>query len=587
MLAQLSHWILIATLSQAPPEAAWLNAIPADVDVAIRTRGLEASIHDFVAMLNAMNPAWGKMAEDGTAAHLAEMGQKHGEHAVKSPWVGLIRLGDGAAEGGMPFAILVGSNRYPEVLKELVGGKDPDVKHQDGNYDAFDGPEGQGTWYAAKGPGIVAFGPSKALIASIAKPGGKTLDKILNDSAAKPFLSGDVGVYVNAAALATRYADQIEQGRQAFMGALDQAAQQPGGEAMMKSVKDIYGGLFDSIKYADALTLSLDVAEKGLHLTGVFNVKADAPAAKSISGIHTSPATALGNFPSGSLAYLYMDLESKTFEQLKGMSLRMLSAGKPSPELEKAMAELDGLGRIESLASVSFANGMSMFSDMTVSDPKKYVAAQVAMLQAMKGSGGPLNLFKDVKVDHDIQAYQGLNFTRIATSLDMDKLSQLGGNNPAGGEAVKSMMKSMYGGDTFTYWYGTDGKRLFQVMGPSWESVKPQIDGYLKGAGGIGETPGFKAVRSELPAQASLLAMIESQSLARMYANLFATMFKNPDLKVGDDLPKEPAFLGMSVTPRPPVGYEIHLVIPSSVGTVVDKGLVPIFRGLQPPGANP
>ena len=586
MLAQLSHWILIATLSQAPPEAAWLKVIPADVDVAIRTRGLDATKDDFIAMLKAMNPDWGKMAEDGLAPHLDEIRQKHGEHAVKNPWVGLIRLEDGAAEGGMPFAIIVGSSLYQEVLKELVGGKEPEVKHQDGDYDAFDGPEGQGTWYAAKGTGIVAFGPSKALIASIAKPDGKTLDTVLKDSAARPFLSGDVGVYVNAASLTKRYADQIEQGRQSFMAAMDQAAQQPGSEAMMKVVKDFYGGLFDSIKNADTLILSLDVAEKGLHLTGVLNIKPDAPAAKSISGIHASPATTLGNFATGSLAYLYMDMESRTFERLQGMSLRMLNSAKPSPELEKAMADLHGLGRIESLASVSFVKGMSMLSDIAVSDPKKYMAAQEAMLQAMKGGGGGLKLYKDVNVERDIQTYRGLKFTRVVVTLDLDKLTQLGANNPGGGEGMKSMMKSMYGGDTLTYWYGTDGKRLLQAMGPTWEAVKTQIDGYLRGEVGIGDTSGFKTVRSELPEKTSLLVMIDSQSLTRWYAGLFAAMLKNPNLKVGDDLPKESAFVGASVTPRPPVGYEFHLVIPSSVGTVVDKGLMPIFRGMRAPGAN-
>ena len=52
-------------------------------------------------------------------------------------------------------------------------------------------------------------------------------------------------------------------------------------------------------------------------------------------------------------------------------------------------------------------------------------------------------------------------------------------------------------------------------------------------------------------------------------------------------MPKEPAFLGVSLTPQPSEGYEFHLVIPSPVGTVIAKGVVPIFQGLAAPGANP
>ena len=173
MLAQLSQWILIATLSQAPQEADWLKVIPADVDVAIHVRGLDAVRNDAVAMLKAMSPEWGKMAEDGTEAHLAQIREKHGEHALKAPWVGMIRLGDSDVPGGMAYGIVVAADDYKGFLAGLMGGKAPDLKHQDGGYDAFEGPEGQGTWYAAKGPGIVAFGPAKGLIASIARPSGK------------------------------------------------------------------------------------------------------------------------------------------------------------------------------------------------------------------------------------------------------------------------------------------------------------------------------------------------------------------------------------------------------------------------------
>lgn len=258
----------------------------------------------------------------------------HGEAALKTPMVGLVRLGDDGA--GPPFVVMLLSDNYKGLLKDFNGGQDPDLKKEEGGYDAFDGPGGMGTWYAVKGPGIVAFGPSKGLIAAIAKPHGKTLDAVLGGSTAKPFLSGDLGVYVNATALTVRYGDQIEQGRQLFIGALDQAAQQqPGQEGMMKFVKDFYGGIFDSIKNADIIVLSLDVAEKGLHLTGVLNVKPDAPAAKTIAGIHASPAATLGNLPVGAMTYIYMDMEAKTFERLQNMSLKMMGSAKPSPSLRR------------------------------------------------------------------------------------------------------------------------------------------------------------------------------------------------------------------------------------------------------------
>jgi hypothetical protein len=575
MLAHLTHWILFGVLAQAPSEAALLKAVPADVDVAIRTRGVESTRDDLVAMLKAMNPEWGNMAEGALSAQVAQLREKHGAHAAKSPFIMVMRMGDGG--GPPPFAVVVPSGNYKGTLSELSGGKDVELKHQDGDYDMFDSPDGNGSWYAAKATGVVAFGSSKELIAAIAKPGGKTLDSVLTGPSAKTFLGGDLGVYVNAASLTKRYADQIDQARQFLMNALDQAAQQAGNAATMEMVKEMYGGVFDSLKYAEGLTLNLDAGEKGLHLAGFLKVTPDV--AKAISADQMSDAASLGKLPVDEMAYVYMNVSAKMFERLQGMSLKMLNpGGKPSPEVEKATAALHGMGRIESLGFASMVKGMRSLNDFKVDDPKKYVEANIAMLKAMSGGEGQLPIYKDIKIEPDSQKHQGLTFTHVALTMDIDKLAGLAGNVPGQAES----MKAMFGDGKFSYWYGTDGKRLLQVIAPNWEDARTLIDGYLKGEHGVGETAGFKTVRAELPREGSILALVEVQAVIRMYVNLFATILKKPDLKVPDDMPKDPTFLGASLTPHPSEGYEFHTVIPSSVGTVIAKGVVPIFQGLAP-----
>ncbi len=131
---------------------------------------MEATRDDVLAMLKAMNPDWAAAAEGPLSHALDEMRQRHGEHAAKSPFLALVKFGDeGGAGGPPPFAIVVPSDNYKGTLAELNGGKEPELKHQDGDYDEFAGPDGNGTWYAAKAPGVVAFGPSKEMIAEIAK----------------------------------------------------------------------------------------------------------------------------------------------------------------------------------------------------------------------------------------------------------------------------------------------------------------------------------------------------------------------------------------------------------------------------------
>ena len=79
------------------------------------------------------------------------------------------------------------------------------------------------------------------------------------------------------------------------------------------------------------------------------------------------------------------------------------------------------------------------------------------------------------------------------------------------------------------------------------------------------------------------MALVSAQGLVRMFASQFAATLNKPDLKAPGDLPKEPVLFGVSLTPRPPSGYEFHLVVPSQVGPIFEKGLVPLFQSITPP----
>ena len=583
MLVSLSMWILAVSLGQSPApvaaDAGWLKAVPADVDVAVRTRGVDATHADLMAMLRIMSPTLAERAEQGLTDPLAQFRQKFGEAAARTPWVGLIRIPAPAGEGRPPFAILVLNDDYPGVLKGMEGGKDPELKHQEGGYDAFKTRNGEAA-YAVKGPGFVAFGPDQALIGAIAKPGEKTLDKALTPALTQQFLAGDVGVYVSAGALVARYSDQIDQARQTFMGALDQAGQKAGNAGTMNAAKEIYGALFDSLKDAEALTISVDVAGEGLSLAGVLTVKPDTALAKAGAQAASGTAADLAGLPPDASFYVYMNMEASTVHRLQGMSMRLMNpGGKPTPDQAKALALLDEVGRLATVGSVTFDGGMRGMNVTHVADPKKYIAACQANIQALKGGDAPSHVYKDVKIESDVENYQGLTFSHVLVTLDFDKLAQVNPNNPGGAAAVKSM----FGGETMNSWLGTDGQRVFQVTAPTWNDVKAQIDTFLRGNAGIGTVAGFKSVRSRLPEQANLVVLVSAQGLVRMFATQFAATLNKPDLKAPGDLPKEPVLFGVSLTPRSPSGYEFHLVVPSQVGPIFEKGLVPLFQSIVPP----
>ena len=161
---------------------------------------------------------------------------------------------------------------------------------------------------------------------------------------------------------------------------------------------------------------------------------------------------------------------------------------------------------------------MKGLNQITVSDPKAYIAATLATLTAMKNSEGPLNVYKEIKVEENPETYQDLKLTHVSATIDPEKLEKLAGNNPAAAQS----MKSMFAGNAIHYWFATDGKRLYQMITPTIGEAKALLDAYLKGDARIGAKAGFKAVRSRLPESASFLMLLSAQGMTKMIASQLA-----------------------------------------------------------------
>ena len=232
------------------------------------------------------------------------------------------------------------------------------------------------------------------------------------------------------------------------------------------------------------LTLNIDVSEQRLHLTAFLKVKPDSEAAKSIADVATGEAGALGNLAAGSMAYMYMNVASKTFQQLQSMSLQMLSGGgKPSPELEKAMAEMHGLGRIESIGSSSMDNGMRTINDIKVADPQKFMDASIAMLKAMGSGDGPGKIYKDLKIEPAAQTDRGMTFTHVAGDDRHGEAGRAGGERARASRVHEGHVRRRQDELLVSARMARGCSRLSPRAG---RRPGRMIDTYLKGTGGVG-----------------------------------------------------------------------------------------------------
>ena len=97
------------SLGQSPApvaaDAGWLKAVPADVDVAVRVRGVDAARADLMAMLKAMSPGWRNGPSKAWPVPWLSFASTFGESATKNP-VGRPHPGRraGRSRGTPPFA---------------------------------------------------------------------------------------------------------------------------------------------------------------------------------------------------------------------------------------------------------------------------------------------------------------------------------------------------------------------------------------------------------------------------------------------------------------------------------------------------
>jgi len=580
-----SMW-MAAALAQAPtagavvgPEAAWLNAVPAEAEVVVRVRAPRAVRDDLAKMLQMMSPMLGQGATGALDNGLGMLAQRFGKDAQDSPMLAVARLPQKDDNGPPPFAVITQAKDYAAFQKLLAPEAKP--KSQGGGIDELDA-DGQPPVFTAKGANYVVAGSSKDLVGTLARP-KSGLDKGLSAELRERFLGGDAGVYVNLAAIQARYGEQIEQARGTFMDGLDKAAAAnkaaPG--MNMDAAKDLYGRMFDALKDGDALALHFDFDPQGLTVSGLAGVKSGSGAAKSLADPVVGTGEALAQLPDDAAFYTFMNLSPETFERFQKMAMAFMggTTGKPSPEMARAMAASIKAGPKETAGAVSFGKGgMRQVNLSTFTDPKQAAEATEAMARAMKqNKSGLPDIIKDIDVQPAAQKYKGFSFTRTKVTFDKEKLAAMAPPNAPAAGGMSAML-----GEGSTTWSGTDGKVFLSVVAPDWEKARGQIDAVLGGGKGtLGPVAGYQTIRKLLPRQVGSLFLISAQGLLKQGLAQFAAMAPDgPAGKVELKLPDAPALFGGALTPTPR-GYQFRFVVPSSVGPVIEQGVGPIMQAVQ------
>ena len=214
-------------------------------------------------------------------------------------------------------------------------------------------------------------------------------------------------------------------------------------------------------------------------------------------------------------------------------------------------------------------------------DAAKIVDTRLKVLKALTATGSfanvPLKGKPDVK--ENAEKVGGFPLHAVTVKYDFDKATA---ELPAEArDATKSSLKRALGGEEARFWFGTDGKTVLQVTGPDWAAAKPLAEGYLAGGTGVGKDEAFQFTRKQLPAEASMLAVLDAGRAAHSLIGLVRDTAgavpglpaQLPDVKAPDG---KPAYIGAAVVLTAGHG-SLELFVPATAVAQIRKLIEPLL----------
>jgi hypothetical protein len=402
--------------------------------------------------------------------------------------------------------------------------------------------------------------PKKELAAQFAKSQPGLEGKLAKDFA-RQFLETDVGLYVDMAAINKEYGEQISSFRQLMPTLLDQV-----GEASkmdknaLEMAKSMYEVIFQTVEDSRAFLLTADFRPQGLSINALARVGADSKSNQIIKGSKPASLEGLTKMPAGRMAYLSTEFTPELFKAFVPF-LSGATVGGKATEAQKAAGEQMVKAGPRSMM-MEFDLPPQGISAWDYQDPAKAAEATLKSFEAMENGAtfqsAPIKGKPTIKAN--AETYRDFKFNFVSITWDFDKLAE---TNPGGKDVAEGMKKML--GDKVNSWFGTDGKRLVSVSAKDWDSARKLLDDFLDNKNPVGQQAVFQETRKQLPANATMLGLMDAAPYLQNLAQSLGPIFKAQGLPV--DIPalkgeRGKGYLGIAIVLQPEQGsFEFYLPV--------------------------
>jgi hypothetical protein len=572
-------------------DKAALAQIPASAPLVVYLHGLEGTKGRLVTMIKNALPDVAPQAEAFLDKILEEGfdGRKIRGLAKEGP-VFLVFTEVPKPGADVPkMALVLGVTKYADFRDNIL--KDDEkkgLKKDNNGVESVTLENGEAAYFLDK-TNYAVVGHDKDVVASFAKKQAgldTKMSKVLSDR----LQTGDVSVYMAMDAFNKEYGDQIKQGKQAIEEILKAGGEGLGKaeQSILELAKNAVGPVFQAIEDSQGLLVTFEFRPTGLVFHAQTELRTGSVTSKNLKDFKPSAFAELGKLPAGQMSYTAIQTGPALFKALGGLMFGVVH-DPDSKEAKDIQAAFDML--VKAKPSERFDASSLPPSGVQVlnyADPEKAIAGTLKLLGALESGNTfqPGMLKSKPVIKEKAQKYQNFDLTSIQLTWDLDKMvDQMAKDLPADarkelGEGMKKVM-----GEGMHLWIGTDGKAVLQVYGKDWTSAQKALDQYFKGEGTIGADATFKDARKELPAEATVLSLVDMVKFLAVYVDVLKPLLAQIPLPVPipPNYPAMPAkgkagYIGVAVALQPERGTFDFFISTTAVNQVYKSFIAP-FRG--------
>ncbi len=380
--------------------------------------------------------------------------------------------------------------------------------------------------------------------------------------------AADASMYINVAVLAEMYKEELQEGREQFLGQLEMLPQvAPQSGMNLKAIVDMYRTIFDlffqGLEDCDGCVVAATIGKESLSFDDYLHVKSDTKTAKWLASSSTSSMELIGKLPADQAVYFgaHGDAQSLAEWGMK-MSLSMLNDNPDSKQaLEDAMAAIKKLKFGDYVGSFTLGDLETGAMRMTTAIE---VTPSTAMRDLSRKMGGMYEKFsipglkQELKIEEDAEAYGDQKVDVMTMKQEFtEEIDPFGMQN--------KMVQAMWGPDGMK-------SRIAYLKGLVVQSVgggRTQMAALLKSINADKantDNAAMQSVRGRLAPKANLVVLIDLPSLVVEGIRMAVKSGQLPipiSEEMLDDLKIERSYLGFTVATEPQ-GIRVKTDVPAA-----------------------